>query len=281
MASRVQREIRKMGALEKLFVGTQFAVLAGVVQRNVGVSSFIAVVDFAHIERLGIDVDADSALLKFGQIQNLVNRFERIHVGGMRRIHFVRVGGSEVTSVFRGVVLLDAEILYFQAADRGRHPAILVAMIVNAAELADFPADGHTFEHVVPENQVAGVTAFGKEEIFLERFWTDGVVQNVVLNSFQGKVAVGYRGEIFDPIGDVELFDGELFGHGMASDFSSEFVSTNLFTSGPVSTSPETLNPEGKYNAKCDNGSSDRKRRGHGITGKIARGVAGALCDDG
>jgi hypothetical protein len=217
-----------MGALEKLFVGMQFAVLAGVVQRNVGVSPFIAVVDFAHIERLGIDVDADSALLKFGQIQNLVNRFERIHIRGMRRIHFVRVGGSEVTSVFRGVVLLDAEILYFQAADRSRHPAILVAMIVDAAELADFPADGHTFEHVVLENQVAGVTAFGKEEIFLERFETDGVVLNVVLNSFQGEVAVGYRGEIFDPIADVELFDGELFGHGMASDFSSEFLSTNL-----------------------------------------------------
>jgi hypothetical protein len=62
-----------------------------------------------------------------------------------------------------------------------------------------------------------------------------------------------------------------LFGHRKASDFSSEFVSTNLFTSVPVSTSPETLNPGGKYNAKCDNGSSGRKRRGHGITGKIAR----------
>src|SRR6266850_612390 len=133
-----------MGALEKLFVGMQFAVLAGVVERNVSVSSFVAVVDFAHIERLGIDVDADSALLEFGEIQNLVNRFERIDISGMRRVHFVNVGGSEV----------------------------------------------------------AGVTALGKEEIFLERFGTDGVVQNVVLNSFQGEAAVGYRGEIFDPIGD-------------------------------------------------------------------------------
>jgi hypothetical protein len=86
-------------------------------------------------------------------------------------------------------------------------------MIVDAAELADFPADGHTLEHIVLENQVARVTAFGKEEIFFERFGTDGVVENVVLNSFQGEVAVGYGGEIFDPIGDIELFDGELFGH--------------------------------------------------------------------
>jgi hypothetical protein len=208
-----------MGPLEKLFVGMQFAVLAGVMERNVGVSSFIAVVDFAHIERLGIDVDADSALIEFRKIQNLVNRFERIDVSGMPSIHFVNVGGSEVARVFRSVVLLDAEILYFEAANGCGHPAILVAMIVDAAELADFPADGHTFEHVVLENKVAGVTAFGKEEIFLERFGTDGVLENVVLNSFQGEVAVGDGGEIFDPIGDVELFDGELFGHGKASDF--------------------------------------------------------------
>jgi hypothetical protein len=46
----------------------QFAVLAGVMERNVGVSAFVAVVDFAHVERLGINVDADSALIEFGKI---------------------------------------------------------------------------------------------------------------------------------------------------------------------------------------------------------------------
>jgi hypothetical protein len=125
------------------------------------------------------------------------------------------------------MAILDTKVLHFEAPDRCGHPTILVAMIVDAAELADFPADGHALEHIVLENQVAGVTAFGKEEVFFERFGTDGVVKNVVLNSFQGEVAVGYGGEIFDPIGDVELFDGELFGHAMASDFSPEFVSTS------------------------------------------------------
>jgi hypothetical protein len=221
-----------MGALEKLFAGMQFAVLAGVVERNVSVSSFVAVVDFAHIERLGIDVNADSALIEFGKIQNLVNWFERIDVSGMGRVHFVNVGGSEVAHVSRGVVVLDAEILYFEAANGCGHPAILVAVIVDAAELADFPADGHAFEHVVLENQVAGVAAFGEEEIFFQRFGTDGVAENVVLNSFQGEIAVGDRREIFHPIGNVELFDGELFGHGKASDFSSESVSTNLLLQG-------------------------------------------------
>src|SRR5260370_714752 len=53
------------------------------------------------------------------------------------------------------------------------------------------------------------------------------------------------------------------------------------FPSGPVSISAETLNAGGKYNAKGENGGRGRKRRGHGITGKTGRGVAGALCDDG
>jgi hypothetical protein len=219
----------------------RFAVLAGVMERNVGVSPFVAVVDFAHVERLGIDVDADSALIEFGKIQNLVNWFERIDISGMRRVHFVNVGSGEITcsAVFSiGMAVLDTKVLHFEAADRCGHPTILVAMIVDAAELAYFPADGHTLEHIVLENQVAGVTAFGKEEIFFERFGTDGVVENVVLNSFQGEVAVGYGGEIFDPIGDIELFDGELFGHRKASDFSSGFVSTNLSTSGACKYKP-------------------------------------------
>jgi len=87
-------------------------------------------------------------------------------------------------------------------------------MIVDAAELADFPADSHALEHVILENQVAGVAAFGEEEIFLERFGTDGVVEDEVLNLFEHEVAVGDGREIFDPVGDGELFDCELFGHG-------------------------------------------------------------------
>jgi hypothetical protein len=87
-------------------------------------------------------------------------------------------------------------------------------MIVDAAELADFPADSHAFEHVVLENQVAGVAPFGEEKIFFERFGADGVVENEVLNIFEGEVAVRDGREVLDPVGDGELFDCELFGHG-------------------------------------------------------------------
>jgi len=87
-------------------------------------------------------------------------------------------------------------------------------MIVDAAELADFPADGHAFEHVVLENQVAGITAFGEEKILFERFGPDGVVEDEVLNIFESEVAVRDGREAFDPVGDDKLFDCELFGHG-------------------------------------------------------------------
>jgi len=35
----------------------------------------------------------------------------------------------------------------------------LVAMIVDAAVLADFPADGHALEEIILENQIARVAA--------------------------------------------------------------------------------------------------------------------------
>jgi len=39
-------------------------------------------------------------------------------------------------------------------------------------------------------------------------------VDDVVLDSFENEIALGDGGEAFDPIGDGELFDGELFWHG-------------------------------------------------------------------
>lgn len=59
------------------------AVFAGVVERNVAVGSLFELIDFAGVERLRIDVDADSALIVFGEIENLVNGFEGIYVNGI------------------------------------------------------------------------------------------------------------------------------------------------------------------------------------------------------
>jgi hypothetical protein len=41
-----------MCGLEEFFVGMELAVFTGVVERDVGIGAFIAVVDFAHVEGL-------------------------------------------------------------------------------------------------------------------------------------------------------------------------------------------------------------------------------------
>ena len=43
------------------------------------------------------------------------------------------------------ILFHDMEILHQQTADGHRHPAILIAMVVDGAGLADFPADGDQF----------------------------------------------------------------------------------------------------------------------------------------
>ena len=87
-------------------------------------------------------------------------------------------------------------------------------MIVDAAVLADFPANGHALEELVFENKIAGVIPFREKKIFVERFGLDGVLDDVVLDVFKSEVALGNSGEAFDPVGDGELLRGKLFRHG-------------------------------------------------------------------
>jgi hypothetical protein len=192
----------------------EFAVFAGVVERDVAVGAFFSGIHFATVEGLGIDVDAHGALVEFGEVQNLVDGLQGIDVDGMRAVHFVDFRRNDFTGAAGGVFFIDAEILDFQAADRGGHPAVLIAMIVDAAVLADFPADGHALEEIVFENQIARVVAFGKEKIIFQRFWTHGAADDIVLDIFESELAHGNGGKTFDPISDGERFDGELIWHG-------------------------------------------------------------------
>jgi len=132
----------------------------------------------------------------------------------MRAVHFVDFGGDDFTGAAGGVFFVDAEILDFQAADGRGHPAVLVAVIVDAAVLADFPADSHALEEIIFENEIAGVIPFREEKIFVERFGFNGVLDDVVLDVFESEVALGDGGKAFDPVSDRELLRGELFWHG-------------------------------------------------------------------
>ena len=126
--------------------------MAGVVEGDVGIGVAFALVDFAGVEGFGVDVDADGALIEFGEIEDLVDRFERIDVGGMSGVHVIDVRGSEMAGAIGRIFVRDMKILDPEFADGGRHPTILIAMIVDAAGLAHLPTDRHTFEDFIFEN---------------------------------------------------------------------------------------------------------------------------------
>src|SRR5713101_1254619 len=82
-------------ALQKLLGGIEFAVFAGVVERDVGVGALLAEIDLARIEGLGINVDADGTPVEFEEIENLVDGLAGIDIGGMGCVHFVNVSGDD------------------------------------------------------------------------------------------------------------------------------------------------------------------------------------------
>src|SRR5882762_4528885 len=190
--------------LKKLLSWVKFAVFAGVVERNIGVGALFALVNLAGVEGLGVDVDAHCALVKLHEILDLMHGLQRIYIGGMCGVHVVNVGGNDVAGAAGGVALVDTKILHAEPPDGRGHPAILIAVIVDAAELADFPADSHALENVVLENEIAGVIALGEEEILFQRLRKDGVLQNVVLYRFQRELAVGHGCQALHPLVDGE-----------------------------------------------------------------------------
>ena len=161
-------------------------------------------------------MNADGALIVFGEIQNLVDRLERIDVTGIGGVHLINVGRLKPTGagvIGKSVAVFNAEILDFESADGGGHPAVLIAMIVNAGELADFPTNSHAFEKIVLKDEIASVAALGKIEISVERFRANVILDDEILHIFEREIPGGDSGEIFDPIGDGELGGGEVVGH--------------------------------------------------------------------
>lgn len=148
------------GELEKFFVGVEDAVFAGVMERDIRIGATFALIDFAGVKRFRIGVDTDSALIELWKIEDLMDRFEGINVGGVRGIHIVDVGRLEMTGAEVRIFVRDVEILDAQTSDGSRHPTILIAMIVDPARLTNLPADGHTFEDGIFEDEITCVVPF-------------------------------------------------------------------------------------------------------------------------
>src|SRR5437016_640408 len=81
----------KARRLQDFFGGIELAVFAGVEERHVGVGPLVAQIDFATIEGLRVNVDADGTLIEFREIDDFVDGLDGIHVGGMRGVEIVDV----------------------------------------------------------------------------------------------------------------------------------------------------------------------------------------------
>src|SRR5215470_14195882 len=135
--------------LQQFFVWVEPAVLRSVMERNVRVSTAILEINFAGIERLGIDMDGHGALCVLHRVNHCVYRLGWIHVTRMVGIHIQNIGWNNLAGAASGIALIDAIVLHAQPPYRRGHPAILAAVIVDAALLANFPADGHALKYGV------------------------------------------------------------------------------------------------------------------------------------
>src|SRR5215467_4481698 len=98
------------------------------------------------------------------------------------------------------VAILHPEVLHLQAANWRGHPAILVSVIVNPAELANLPADGHTLKQIISVNQVAGVTAFGEKQVLVQCLRAYRMPLDIILHIFQRESALGDSRQVLYPI---------------------------------------------------------------------------------
>ncbi len=160
---------------------------------------------------MGVDVKAGGALVEFGKIENLMNGLFALDGAGMVVVHVVGDARRNVAGAAGVVLIFNAEILDAQFADGHGHPAILSAMIVNAADLADFPANRDDFEEAAFEDEIPRVMAFGVEEVGLQGFDADLVLLEVFFDFRKSEIFAMNGRKSVDPFIDGELRHGASF----------------------------------------------------------------------
>ncbi len=159
-------------------------------------------------------MDADGTLVEFGTVHDFVDGFHGIDESGMASVQLVDISRSDGAVAGGGIDFLYSIIANVQVADGRRHPAVLIAMVVDAAVLADFPTEGHAFEQGILEDEIAGVIPFGEKDVLFKAFGADGMVDDVILDGLEAEIVFRDGGETGDPVGDIDLLsDGDVLGH--------------------------------------------------------------------
>ena len=163
-------------------------------------------IDEAPVIGPGINVQAQRPLVELWKVQHLVHRLSRIHLSRHRSVNIERIGWLKAT-VPSLIMLLDhAEILHSKPSHRHRHPAVLVLVIVNPRDLANFPADCQQLEQRVLEDQIPGVVVLAEEHIRLQRLFVDRMPLDIVVNALNSEFLFTDGAKPGDELIDVDSF---------------------------------------------------------------------------
>lgn len=160
-----------LGRSEELL---RFAVFGVEVELDFAAGALFGRVDHAGIEGARVDVQADRALVKFATIHHAMNGIGGIDCAGLRDIHLDGVGGLKAATALLQILVNQMKIFHLQAPDGDGHPAVLIAMIMHRAGLADLPANGHQFVERGAVDEIASVVPAVPVEIGRERVGADG-----------------------------------------------------------------------------------------------------------
>jgi hypothetical protein len=129
-------------------------------------------------------VQADGALVELARIDHAMHGISGVDGAGVSDIHFDGVGGFEAGPALLQILMNQMKVFHLQAADGDSHPAILVAMVVHGAGLADFPANGHQFVKWRAVDEVASVVLAVPVEVGRERVGADRSVLEKAADGF-------------------------------------------------------------------------------------------------
>ena len=178
-------------------------------EANLAAGALLGRVDDTTIEGPRIDVEADGPIVELARVEYAMHGVGGIDGAGIGRVHLFDIFRLEIADAGGQILMDGVKIFNLQAAYGDGHPAVLVAVVMHGAGLADLPADGEQLIDRSFIDQVAGVVLAIPGEIGSEGFGMDrSVLQECakLLNLVEGRI--GQFAEFGDEGVDWGLFDG-------------------------------------------------------------------------
>lgn len=142
----------------------QFDFAAGALVRRI---------NHARVERPRINVQTDSTLVELARIDYAMYGICGVHRTGLGDVHLHSVERLQLAATGRQILLNKVKVFYVKPAEWNRHPAVLVAMIMNGTGLAHLPANGHQLIERSAIDQIARIVLTIPSEIRRERVGID------------------------------------------------------------------------------------------------------------